>query len=105
MILASAALVATSEREPGVGDVVGRLVAHVESGGDLRTPPAEWRPTYPMDDPANAPDLWIADKTGEVIWCKLDTHPPQGTGAACGWCGRTHREPMAVYTFMLPSDY
>ena len=106
MIVVTPALVAAAEREASINGSVLRLVDHLISGGDPRTPPPGWRPTYPMDDPANAPDLWIGGRSGdEIVWCKLDTHPPQGESAPCSWCGYEHVGRMDIYTFMLPSDY
>lgn len=81
-----------------------RLIVHLQSGGDPRTPPADWRPTYPLDDPRNEPDLWVADLADPTLWCKRDDHEPQGS-SACSWCGGQHHDTMSVYTFMLPEDY
>lgn len=100
MVVGTPALLAVADAR------VVRLVAHFAARGDPRTPPADWRPTYPMDDPRNEPDLWIADLTEPVLWCKADTHRNQtAPGAPCSWCGSAHRDAMTVYTYMLPSDY
>lgn len=101
---------------------VMRLWAHLLGGGDPRTPPADWRPTYPLDDPSNEPDLWISDQDEPTIWCKLDRHgfvapggyemdaelDPELSGPrnfACAWCGKEHVDEMDVYTFMLPEEW
>lgn len=93
MIVATRALLAEAEREDdpinGINARMFRFVAHVSMEGDRRTPPADWRATYPFDDPSYEPDLWIADLAEPTIWCKASSEPEYGE----------------ILTFMLPSDY
>jgi hypothetical protein len=112
MMTATRALVAAAEREDdpvnGINARMFRLMTHILGGGDRRTPPADWRPTYSGDDPRNEPDLWIADQSGdEVIWCQLAAHEPQPDEHwnACSWCGQMHFGIMEVFTYMLPEDH
>jgi hypothetical protein len=80
-----------------------RALALVMSG--VREVPG-WKTTYPLDDPANEPDLWIRS-AAPVLWIKRDDHElyqPDATGK-CDWCGRRHTGVMSVFTVLTPDEY
>ena len=105
----------------GVGDLLERgsggdstlkpelmLVAlpRVKAGGRAARTIPGWTATFPLDDPANEPDLWTRIAL-PIVWIKRDDHEPDEPDAAgaCSWCGRRHTGVMAVFTVLLPEEY
>jgi len=85
---------------------LARALTSIGSGGQAAREVPGWRATYPMDDPANEPDLWIRE-AAPILWIKRDDHEPWQTDAAgkCDWCGRRHAGVMTILTVLLPDEY
>ena len=87
-------------------DLVLVALPRIRAGGRAARSIPGWTATYPLDDPANEPDLWTRI-AAPVVWIKRDDHEPDEPDAAgtCSWCGRRHAGVMAVFTVHLPDEY
>ena len=87
-------------------DLMLVALPRVKAGGRAARTIPGWKATYPLDDPANEPDLW-ARIAEPIVWIKRDDHESDEPDAAgtCSWCGRRHAGVMAVFTVSLPEEY
>ena len=87
-------------------DLMLVALPRVRAGGRAARAVPGWTATYPLDDPANEPDLWIRIAV-PIVRIKRDDHEPGEPDAAgtCSWCGRRHAGVMAVFTVLLPEEY
>ena len=87
-------------------DLMLVALPRVRAGGRAARVVPGWKATYPLDDPANEPDLWTRI-AAPVVWIKRDDHEADQPDAAgtCSWCGRSHTGVMAIFTVLLPEEY
>ena len=87
-------------------DLMLVALPHIKAGGRAARSVPGWKATFPLDDPANEPDLW-ARIAVPIVWIKRDDHEPDEphAGGRCSWCGRPHAGVMAVFTVLLPEEY